>query len=81
MRHFPARRIGCLTEETVETLYLLGEQDRIVGVSGYAVRRRKAGAKSRASLRPLYGTKRTSASAAPMSPNDPKRTSLGRLLI
>lgn len=28
----------CLTEETVETLYLLGEQDRIVGVSGYAVR-------------------------------------------
>src|SRR5439155_6600882 len=32
------RRIVCLTEETVETLYLLGEQDRIVGVSGYAVR-------------------------------------------
>jgi iron complex transport system substrate-binding protein len=28
----------CLTEETVETLYLLGEQNRIVGVSGYAVR-------------------------------------------
>lgn len=38
MRHFPPRRIICLTEETVETLYLLGEQDRIVGVSGYAVR-------------------------------------------
>src|SRR3978361_1648656 len=38
MRHFPHRRIVCLTEETVETLYLLGEQDRIVGVSGYAVR-------------------------------------------
>lgn len=38
MRHFPARRLVCLTEETVETLYLLGEQDRIVGVSGYAVR-------------------------------------------
>src|SRR3989440_5796177 len=37
MRHFPPRRIVCLTEETVETLYLLGEQDRIVGVSGYAV--------------------------------------------
>ena len=35
---FPPRRIVCLTEETVETLYLLGEQDRIVGVSGYAVR-------------------------------------------
>ena len=27
-----------LTEETVETLYLLGEQDRIVGISGYVVR-------------------------------------------
>jgi iron complex transport system substrate-binding protein len=38
MRQFPPRRIICLTEETVETLYLLGEQDRIVGVSGYAVR-------------------------------------------
>jgi iron complex transport system substrate-binding protein len=38
MSHFPPRRIVCLTEETVETLYLLGEQDRIVGVSGYAVR-------------------------------------------
>jgi iron complex transport system substrate-binding protein len=38
MRHFPPQRIVCLTEETVETLYLLGEQDRIVGVSGYAVR-------------------------------------------
>jgi iron complex transport system substrate-binding protein len=38
MQHFPPRRIVCLTEETVETLYLLGEQDRIVGVSGYAVR-------------------------------------------
>jgi iron complex transport system substrate-binding protein len=34
----PPRRIVCLTEETVETLYLLGEQDRIVGVSGYCVR-------------------------------------------
>jgi len=38
MRAFPPRRIVCLTEETVETLYLLGEEDRIVGVSGYAVR-------------------------------------------
>ena len=38
MRRFPPARIVCLTEETVETLYLLGEQDRIVGVSGYAVR-------------------------------------------
>ncbi len=32
------RRIACLTEETTETLYLLGEQDRIAGVSGYTVR-------------------------------------------
>ncbi|WP_424630923.1 cobalamin-binding protein [Bradyrhizobium sp. SYSU BS000235] len=38
MRAFPPSRIVCLTEETVETLYMLGEQDRIVGVSGYAVR-------------------------------------------
>jgi iron complex transport system substrate-binding protein len=35
---FPPQRIICLTEETVETLYLIGEQHRIVGVSGYAVR-------------------------------------------
>src|ERR1700731_4265377 len=35
---FPPQRIVCLTEETVETLYLLGEEARIVGVSGYAVR-------------------------------------------
>lgn len=35
---FPPERIVCLTEETVETLYLLGEEQRIAGVSGYAVR-------------------------------------------
>jgi iron complex transport system substrate-binding protein len=35
---YPPQRIVCLTEETVETLYLLGEERRIVGVSGYAVR-------------------------------------------
>jgi len=35
---FPPSRIVCLTEETVETLYLLCEQDRIVGISGYVVR-------------------------------------------
>jgi iron complex transport system substrate-binding protein len=35
---FPPQRIVCLTEETVETLYLLGEQARIVGISGYVVR-------------------------------------------
>jgi iron complex transport system substrate-binding protein len=37
----PARypeRIVCLTEESTETLYLLGEERRIVGVSGYTVR-------------------------------------------
>lgn len=31
-------RIVCLTEETTETLYLLGEQHRIVGISGFTVR-------------------------------------------
>ena len=38
MSRFPPERIVCLTEETVETLYLIGEDARIVGVSGYAVR-------------------------------------------
>ena len=32
------RRIICLTEEPTETLYLLGEQARIVGISGFTVR-------------------------------------------
>ncbi|WP_439126704.1 cobalamin-binding protein [Ramlibacter humi] len=36
------RRIVCLTEETTEWLYLLGEQDRIAGISGYTVRPRRA---------------------------------------
>jgi iron complex transport system substrate-binding protein len=31
-------RIVCLTEETTETLYLLGEQHRIIGISGFTVR-------------------------------------------
>lgn len=31
-------RIVCMTEETTETLYLLGQQDRIVGISGFTVR-------------------------------------------
>src|ERR1041384_8449221 len=35
---FPPSRIVCLTEEPGETVYLLGEERRIVGVSGYAVR-------------------------------------------
>ena len=32
------RRIVCLTEEPTEVLYALGEQDRIVGISGFTVR-------------------------------------------
>ncbi|MGR8941748.1 MAG: cobalamin-binding protein [Gammaproteobacteria bacterium] len=35
--NYPSR-IVCLTEETTETLYLLGEQQRIVGISGFTVR-------------------------------------------
>jgi iron complex transport system substrate-binding protein len=35
--HYP-ERIVCLTEESTETLYLLGEERRIVGISGYTVR-------------------------------------------
>lgn len=38
MSCFPPERIVCLTEETVETLYLLGEDRRIAGITGYAVR-------------------------------------------
>ncbi len=37
-RPFGPRRIVCLTEEPTETLYALGEQDRIVGISGFTVR-------------------------------------------
>jgi iron complex transport system substrate-binding protein len=33
-----SQRIACLTTETVEVLYLLGEQDRIVGISGFTTR-------------------------------------------
>jgi len=45
---FP-QRIVCLTEETTETLYLLGEGDRVVGVSGYTVRPPEARTKPRVS--------------------------------
>jgi iron complex transport system substrate-binding protein len=45
---FP-QRIVCLTEETTETLYLLGEGDRVVGVSGYTVRPPEARQKPRVS--------------------------------
>ena len=47
VRMFPPARIVCLTEETVETLYLLGEERRIVGVSGYAVRPPRVRGRSR----------------------------------
>ena len=40
-RKYP-HRIVCLTEETTETLYLLGEEDRIVGISGFTVRPARA---------------------------------------
>jgi iron complex transport system substrate-binding protein len=43
------RRIVCLTDETTETLYLLGEQDRIVGISAYARRPPQARSKPRVS--------------------------------
>jgi iron complex transport system substrate-binding protein len=41
MNYFP-ERIICLTEETTELLYLIGEQDRIVGISGFTVRPKRA---------------------------------------
>ena len=47
-RRYPSR-IVCLTEETTETLYLLGEGDRVVGVSGYTVRPPEARSKPRVS--------------------------------
>jgi iron complex transport system substrate-binding protein len=43
------RRIVCLTEETTETLYLLGEGERVVGISGYTVRPPEARAKPKVS--------------------------------
>jgi iron complex transport system substrate-binding protein len=45
----PPRRVVCLTAETVELLYRLGEQDRIVGVSGFACRPPEARLKPRVS--------------------------------
>jgi len=48
MPAYPSR-IVCLTEETTETLYLLGEGDRVVGVSGYTVRPPEARKKPRVS--------------------------------
>lgn len=43
------RRVVCMTEETVETLYLLGAGDRVVGVSGFVVRPPEARKKPRVS--------------------------------
>lgn len=40
--HLGPQRIVCLTEETTEWLYLLGQESRIVGISGYTVRPRRA---------------------------------------
>jgi iron complex transport system substrate-binding protein len=48
MSAYPSR-IVCLTEETTETLYMLGEGDRIVGVSGYTMRPPEARSKPRVS--------------------------------
>jgi iron complex transport system substrate-binding protein len=42
MQSLLPQRIVCLTEETTEWLYLLGEEARIVGISGYTVRPRRA---------------------------------------
>ena len=42
MKDFYPNRIVCLTEEGTETLYMLGEEDRIVGISGFTVRPKRA---------------------------------------
>ena len=42
MNNLLPQRIVCLTEETTEWLYLLGQEQRIVGISGYTVRPRRA---------------------------------------
>lgn len=38
MKDYYPKRIVCLTEETTEMLYILGQEDRIVGISGFTVR-------------------------------------------
>ena len=48
MSAYPSR-IVCLTEETTETLYMLGEGERVVGVSAYTVRPPEARSKPRVS--------------------------------
>src|SRR5829696_2586139 len=86
---FPPRRIVCLTEETVETLYLLGEDARIVGVSGYAAvaphsptrrrcaRLRPADRASRPSLR--SGTRFGAAETCRIIPRSDARMDTGNL--
>ena len=39
---FPPERIICLTEEAVETLYLLGDERYIVGISGHSPDRNRS---------------------------------------
>ncbi len=63
MAKYP-ERIVCLTAETTETLYLLGEQDRIVGISGFTVRppqarkeKQKVSAFTRARIERILGLK------------------------
>lgn len=48
LRMYP-ERIVCLTEETTETLYLLGEGHRVVGISGYTLRPPEARTKPKVS--------------------------------
>ena len=48
MSRYPSR-IVCLTEETTETLYLLGEGERVVGISGYTLRSPEARQKPKVS--------------------------------
>ena len=55
---FP-QRIVCLTEETTETLYLLGEGDRVVGISGYTVRPPEARQKPKVSSFLTRATRRS----------------------
>jgi hypothetical protein len=70
---YPPQRIACLTGEMVETIYLLGEQDRVVGISGYVVTRRKSTAKGREfppSPRPI-GTGQAADMVRPVRREDP----------
>jgi iron complex transport system substrate-binding protein len=64
INHFFPNRIVCLTEEPTEILYLLGEQDRIIGISGFTVRpvqarkeKPKVSAFTSANLKKIIGLK------------------------